>query len=203
MDDFITEYANSKEYLTEKKLGSILEILYPSHNFIHNKAVPNSGLRNRPDYRNSDLMLIVEFDGHYHFTNPITILRDELKDRTYKAMGYKIIRIPYFIQIDSCSAHLLFDSPYCLNLPEPNFPQGFITKNAVTPANFCSLGLMKFEEYWAEYFINDKLGEYVALRNIWLQLCEYGRNKLEVFPLDFCFVYEEEIDAVMVYGYPT
>ena len=37
-------------WLDEKKLGKTLDIIFPDEIFIHDKAVPNSGTRKRPDY---------------------------------------------------------------------------------------------------------------------------------------------------------
>jgi len=200
---WITEFAESNNYLTETKLGVILETLYPEMEFIHNKIVPNSGLRSRPDYRCEELKLIVEFDGHYHFTNPKTILSDVTKDNAYESMGYTVIRIPYFIQINRHTAKLFFDSSKCGLLRVEDFPQGFITLNAITPASFCSLGVELFYKYWRKYFFSDALGEFVSERNIWLQTVYYGRNPLEVFPLDFVRDYRKLFDEVATYGYPT
>lgn len=59
----------SNEYLTELRLGSILNE-YSQHKFIHNKFVPNSNLKRfRPDYRCDELSVIIEFDGYAHYCN--------------------------------------------------------------------------------------------------------------------------------------
>ncbi len=47
-------------YLTEKNLGYILDELFPSNDFIHDKAVPNSqNKRRRPDFRSDSRKLIL------------------------------------------------------------------------------------------------------------------------------------------------
>jgi hypothetical protein len=198
----ITEFEKSEAYLTEEKLGDILITLYPSNEFIHNRVVPNSGLKNRPDYRCDDLMLIVEFDGHYHFTSPKTILADVKKDVVYASMGYKIIRVPYFIQINRWSAGLFFDSNYCDKLKVEDFPHGFITLNSVLPASYCSMGVVLFEKWWGTLCLAE-MGEFVTERNIWLQVVHYGRDPAEVFPLSFIENNKEVMKAVIEYGYPT
>ena len=53
-------------YLTEQNLGNIFSTLLPDTPFIHNKTVPNSGVKMRPDFRFETLKLIVEFDGSQH-----------------------------------------------------------------------------------------------------------------------------------------
>ncbi len=202
----VDAYADSKDYLTEKKLGVILETLFPDSTFIHNKTVPGSGLRTRPDYRCPDEMLIVEFDGPTHFTSPSVCLRDELKDSTYKSMGYEIVRIPYFIQVDRYTASLFFKSDYCNDVRVREFPHGFITKNAVTPAFFCPLGIERFNHLWKKYFHNsnqESFGEFYTERMFWLQIVAYRRNPLEVFPPDFVESNRALLEAVVEFGYPT
>lgn len=56
-------------------------------------------------------------------------------------MGYKIIRIPYFIQLSTEVIKLLFDIDIDY---EQNYNHGFIDKQALLPADFNSLGIDKF-----------------------------------------------------------
>ena len=129
-------------YLTEKSLGEYLEQIFPKYKFIRDKAVPDSKIRNRPDYRNDELMLIVKFDGYRHYSNPDNILVDEQKDTVYEAMGYTIIRIPYFIQMSTDIIKLLFNKD--LNIKQI-YPHGFIDSKAMLPAFFCELGITRFK----------------------------------------------------------
>ena len=98
-----------EKYLTEMKLGKILNLLFPHEEFIHNKMVPGSGIKNRPDYRCEKLKLIVEFDGYQHYTKCCEIKKDEYKDKAYKKLGYDIVRIPNFIQITTETIKHLFE----------------------------------------------------------------------------------------------
>lgn len=132
---------NIENYLDEKQLGLLLKDLYPKINFINNKQVPNSGIQGRPDYRSEDLMLIVEFDGSQHYEKATNVLRDIKKDTIYKSMGYKIIRIPYFIQPTTEIIKYYFDIESDIN---SNFPIGFISKDIVLPCDFCTIGLSRF-----------------------------------------------------------
>lgn len=129
-------------WLDEKKLGKTLDIIFPDEIFIHDKAVPHSGTRKRPDYRCENLKLIVEFDGSQHYNDVKWCYDDNEKDDTYIRMGYKIIRVPYFVQLSSDVIKQLFgiDIDY-----KQIFPHGFIVdKNEVLPADFCSLGYERF-----------------------------------------------------------
>jgi very-short-patch-repair endonuclease len=46
-----------------------LKRIFPSETFIHDKVVPNSNTKTRPDYRCEKLKLIIEFDGDQHYRN--------------------------------------------------------------------------------------------------------------------------------------
>lgn len=132
-------------YLNEERLGEYLKVIFPSNTFIHDKPVPkSSNKRRRPDYRCDELMLIVEFDGISHYQNINIILSDIEKDKDYSSLGYKIIRIPYFIQLDKVTVYNTFS--VVLEEDLYNYPQGFIDKKATLPASFCYKGLIKFEE---------------------------------------------------------
>jgi len=130
-------------YLTEQRLGDALKNIFPNHIFIYNKSVPNSGLKHhRPDYRCEELQLIVEFDGSEHYTNTQTIKNDQNKDLHYTQCGYKIVRIPYFIQLSEDVIKHLFGVSMKW---EQKFPHGFIVdKGEVLPCDMCSLGIIRF-----------------------------------------------------------
>lgn len=81
MEEIMKPNVVQKIYLTEDNLSEILKVIYPGIEWIRNKTVPDSGLRNRPDFRNDELMLIVEFDGDKHYNSFKTQQRDIIKDR--------------------------------------------------------------------------------------------------------------------------
>ena len=128
-------------YLTEQNLGILFKTLVPHLEFEHNKTVPNSGIKTRPDYRFEELGLIIEFDGNQHYQDANVIFRDKEKDKIYTEMGYRIERVPYFIQMTEEFLCQLFQQPI---LYKQNYPHGFIDKKAVLPANFCELGIQRF-----------------------------------------------------------
>ena len=154
------------QYLTEKNLGLILNELFPENDFIHDKSVAKSkNKRRRPDYRSEERMLIIEFDGDSHYCKSQRIKADIEKDKDYSSLGYKIFRIPYFIQIttpllkDIFSEDIQFDQRY---------PIGFNDKKAMLPADYCELGVELFKkdlerfDYHAEEIIQtlrDKIEE--------------------------------------------
>ena len=132
-----------KDYLTEQSLKQVLIQIYPDSTFIHNRQVPESGLRTRPDYRSEDLKLIVEFDGDLHYRSVQKIKREKEKTKAYTSMGYKVVRIPYFVQISTQTIKELLDINFDY---EQTFPHGFISETAMLPADFCELGIQKFKD---------------------------------------------------------
>lgn len=126
-------------HLTEANLGQYLKLLF-DEDIIHNRKVPGSETNCRPDFRIESLKLIIEFDGYMHYNNARTILADKAKDLEYLALGYQIIRIPYFIQLTAQIQQKLFGK-----VIEPSeFGQGFISELASLPADYIELGVAKF-----------------------------------------------------------
>jgi len=128
-------------FLTEQKLGEFLKQLYPSEDFIHDRKVIDSNIKNRVDYQCSNLRLIVEFDGYFHYSVPSVILNDQKKDFTYTNLGYKIVRIPYFVQLSTQVIKELFEIDFKI---DQSYPHGFIDEKALLPAAFCELGIQRF-----------------------------------------------------------
>ena len=93
------------EYLTEEKLGEFLRKHFNEGEWIHDKCFLG---RNRPDYRNDFYKMIVEFDGYAHYTSSKRIVLDGLKDELYHKNGYKVIHIPYFVQLSEKTISKLF-----------------------------------------------------------------------------------------------
>lgn len=150
------------EYLTEDILEKELIKIHPNYVFIRNKIVPNSGILNRPDFRNDELKLIYEFDGYLHYSSPKTILSDYKKYKIYKEMRYLVIRFPYFIQ-----------------LPISNYPHGFIDKNVMLPAYFCELGIERFkDEIYKDFSFARK--DIIKSLNNWINIC--GNKNLVIPP---------------------
>lgn len=132
------------DYLTEKNLGTILDELFPNNDFIHDKSVPNSSnKRRRPDYRSDDRKLIIEFDGDSHYCKAQRIKSDTEKDHDYNSLGYRVFRIPYFLQITTPLLKEIFEE----NIPfTQRYKNGFIDSNAVLPADYCELGIQLFKQ---------------------------------------------------------
>lgn len=152
-------------YLTEDKLKQYLE--GTGDTWVHNKVVPNSVLtRHRPDFRCDELMVIVEFDGYYHFNTPKQIVNDLRKDDEYTLLGYKVVHIPYFLQLDTYVVSSI-NSTY---ITTQSYPHGFIDPLALLPSAYCELGIQQFNKVYSklpEYIQNDIK---VSLQNKIIQL---------------------------------
>jgi len=125
-------------YLTEHSLSLFLESNFDGK-WIHDKAFID---RKRPDYRNDDLKLIVEFDGYQHYTSSQSIINDLYKTKLYEDNGYKVVRIPYFIQLSSYTIKVLFGVD--INFQQ-TYSHGFIDGKCILPSDFCYLGLKRFK----------------------------------------------------------
>ena len=125
-------------------LDEYLKVIFPDvDDWIHNKEigkfVDGEKLRARPDYRSEKLKMIVEFDGTQHYTSPDQIRKDTLTTDKYTRLGYKVVRIPYFIQLTNAVVKKLFG----MDVKEPLFDPKYASIGATSgsPAWLCPAGL--------------------------------------------------------------
>lgn len=123
----------------------VLNKLFPGKNWVHNKTIPGAPRRTRPDFRCDELKLIVEYNGHRHYTQASTILADAEKRKMYEAMGYTVVEWPYWLQPDKNTVRTYFGK-YRARFSQHfcNFHQGFVSKDCVLPADFCELGVERY-----------------------------------------------------------
>lgn len=128
------------EYLTEETLGTYLNMLF-STKFL--KGVKFN--RFKPDLVNEDLKIIVEFNGFTHYTRFDVQERDFRKYKLFGESGYKVVQIPYFVQLTQETLEYYFCGfEYKKDLEFSNFPHGFISKDCVRPRDFNRFGLSRF-----------------------------------------------------------
>lgn len=129
-------------YLTESKLVKFCIDLWPDDEYMTNRPIKELG-KFRPDYVNLTKKIVVEYDGHRHYTQSKTVEDDKRKTKILQDAGYKVIRWPYFVQLESRTIYEYFgiDMEY-----EQTYPHGFISKSCVLPSDFCIGGLLRFEE---------------------------------------------------------
>lgn len=127
-------------------LPTYLKEIYPEvDDWVHDEVIPDSRRRFRPDYRSESLKLIIEFDGLPHYQQPDTIKTDKEKTELYKELGYKVVRIPYFIQLSKSVVKKLFDVDIENELFDERIPSLGI-KGRNTPAFLCGAGVKRMAE---------------------------------------------------------
>lgn len=162
------------KYLTEELLGEILEVLYSNFNWLHDKkfeAVEGIKHNFRPDYCCHELKMCVEFDGPDHFTKANVIQADFKKDSTLRELGYEVIRIPYFVQLDTEGIRYFFNLSAELNY---GFKHGFISRGVTLPANFCEQGIWKFKDI----MFHLEQAEHNGIVNIFSQIKQSLLNRI-------------------------
>ena len=142
-------------------LEDYLKVIFPKiDDWIHDKAlgeVNGKIYRSRPDYRSEKLKLIIEFDGLQHYTKPDIIEKDFRLTEVYKNLGYKVVRIPYFIQLTNKAVKTLFG----IEVSEELFDEKISSlgiEGLNTPAYLCPAGVKRmaeeFKKFPEQYKIN-------------------------------------------------
>ena len=137
-------------------LDEYLAVIFPSVNdWIHDKSFASK----RPDFRSPSLKLIVEFDGLQHYTDPRKILQDQKNTEIYEKNGYKVVRIPSFIQLSNAVVKQLFGVDIHEPLFDESYPSMGIGGNN-TPAFLCHAGVDRmaheFKQFPKQYEVNLK-----------------------------------------------
>ena len=135
-------------------LEDYLKIIFPKTNdWIHDKAlgeVNGKVFRSRPDYRSEELKIIIEFDGLQHYTKPDIIEKDFRLTEEYINLGYKVVRIPYFIQLTNKAVKTLFDIEVSEELFDEKIPSLGI-QGLNTPAYLCPAGVKRMAEEFKKF----------------------------------------------------
>lgn len=166
---FLREHAskaNGKDPLTglhRTGLDEYLSVIFPDTNdWVHDKAfgihTDGENYKIRPDYRSDSLKLVVEFDGLPHYQDPAVIIKDDQNTETYRLNGYKVVRIPYFIQLTNDVVEKLFG----VRVSEPLFNVSYPSLGGLemkhNPSCLCPEGLKRmareFKKFPEQYEIN-------------------------------------------------
>jgi hypothetical protein len=127
-------------------LDEYLKVIFPqTKDWIHDKAIGEINgqkYRKRPDYRSESLRIIIEFDGLQHYTNPDVIEKDIENTKLYESVGYKVVRIPYFIQLTNKAVKTMFDIDISENLFNENV-SSLSTTGRNSPAYLCPAGVKR------------------------------------------------------------
>lgn len=135
---------NTKDYLVERRLGDFLHKAFPE-GFDWQVQIDDS--RRRYDFliNLNGQKTLVEFDGFGHYTKPSCASNDRLKTSIAEKLGYRVIRIPYYIQLREDSFRHLFGVPWPTVNEQSQFPHGFI-ETEVFPSHFGVAGAVRFYE---------------------------------------------------------
>lgn len=115
----------------------------------------DSGHTIKPDFVSKKQLTIIEFDGagdrnNRHFSSAAQCIKDREKDVLYKKLGYNIVRIPMYVQLDSEMINYYFKTKYEQDLYEACHCHGFSHERILLPADFCQLGLERFRREFLE-----------------------------------------------------
>lgn len=130
-------------YLLQKKLEVTLrkivgEVAWRGREL----TVPGSRRRWDMAYEINQQTTVVEFDGDAHYWNSLKIKVDLEKDAVAEKLGYKVVRIPYWVQLTTETLSYYFGLEKTI---KQNFPHGFITTK-IFPASFSELGVNRFRK---------------------------------------------------------
>ena len=161
------ESAGKDEATGLKRTGleEYLTVIFPeTHDWVHDKIIEKELLpegvktRKHPDYRSESLKMIVEFDRVQHYGNPEKIFEDEQATKFYSSLGYKVVRIPFFIQLTNQAVKKLFD----VEVDEPLFNASYPSLGPLQcrPACLCLAGIKRmakeFKDFPDQYEANIK-----------------------------------------------
>lgn len=99
-----------------------MKAIYPNvHDWVNDRVIPESGRKFRPDWRSELLKVVIEFDGIQHYVTPKATDANNERNRFYESLGYKVIRIPFFIQLSNNVVKKLF----CVEVKEMLFDEKY------------------------------------------------------------------------------
>ena len=100
----------NKKYLTQAKLSYYLKKIVGSE-WIENEVIISnySGFKWDVAFHHKSGIFVVDYDGPEHYRNTVRIKADQEKDVVAKDLVYKIVRFPYWLQLDSITLRHFFD----------------------------------------------------------------------------------------------
>ena len=132
--------ASPKDYTTQRSLASTLQEIFRDSWKGNEIVLPGSRWRWDMAYLDGNEIVVVEYDGDEHYRHSVKIRVDHETDRAAAAQGRRVVRFPYWIQLDSRTLLHYFRVQQEL---QTLFPHGFITTK-LFPASFCELGIERF-----------------------------------------------------------
>jgi hypothetical protein len=156
----IEEGTNPDNGLHRTGLDEYLKVIFHSTcDWEHDEEIPKEIQKDRgaqktrkyrPDYRNEKENLIIEYDGLPHFQYIGTIKKDIETTDFYKQLGYKVVRIPYFIQLTNKAVYTLFGKEVPEKLFNESYPSLGINWNNA-PAIILPEGVRKMAKAFLKF----------------------------------------------------
>lgn len=136
-------------------LQDYLFAIFPNRDFEYNSAIKKSEIPDDVPQRryicdaiDRENKLIVEFDGVNHYMDTKICIKDIERDIWFGTIGYKTIRIPYWIQLSQQVIKELFDVDVENEFCQLNYsfyhPETDTIDVNVFPGNMCELGRDRF-----------------------------------------------------------
>jgi hypothetical protein len=156
-------------YLVQAKLEDALAAIVGAVAWRGKEIQVVSGRRQRWDmvYEAATGKVAVEFDGDEHYRHTLKIKIDREKDDLARVGGYRVVRIPYWIQLTSETLKHYFGLEAEI---VQDFPHGFITTK-VFPASYCEMGIARFRREMDELPASVRAAVKVSLRD---RVIEHG-----------------------------
>lgn len=151
---------SENKYFDKRRNTSLKEYLFtifPNNEFVFDKIIPKEitaqrseatiWKRFRPDARCEELNLIIEYDGINHYRDTNIVLQDIKKDHYYSSLLYKVVHIPYWIQLSNEMIKHFFDINVEESMCRLKYSFSDTEQNdfglAICPGSMCEAGRLK------------------------------------------------------------
>jgi hypothetical protein len=173
-------------YLIQEKLQRALTAIVGEAAWRGKERLVASGRQLRWDmvYETSTGMVAVEFDGDEHYRHSLKVKGDREKDAFAKLNGYRVIRMPYWVQLTTETLQHYFDLDATI---VQNFPHGFVTTR-IFPASYCELGINRFKTEIRALPVSVRQAVIASLRE---RAAEFGKEYVVPSALEGVLLCEE------------
>jgi hypothetical protein len=175
--------------MKQEDIKNFLINVFPDKEIIENKAVPRQKNKTyRPDFLITEYKLVIEYLGEEYYKTPKSTVNNDILLQELEELGYNIISIPYFMNINNPEVQKLYFSAYIDYtgdlIEDSNIGDVGFTSKCLLPAEFSSLGLNKYKDFMTNLFrenefLKNKIEE--SLVNI----IETKKSLLQVLPVSY------------------
>lgn len=217
--DGLRDKPRKDEPFKENHLKSVLDRLFPDYEWVYNKGIKDStgkcfksssGKKFFPDAHCVELKLAIEVDGDSitfrdHFSKEYIAEHDLERDMFYRNLGYTVIAIPFYVQLDEDMVFYYFEKYKPQNkgkLYEAAAMHGFMHSQATLPIDFCQLGRERFEKDMKELPLNVRKYIVKTLKERVQLLRKQGKNDKEainaVIPNELQYILDIDTESIEI-----